>query len=172
MLNLHNLNEQVLTLLELGLVDKEDVTTYYEALANLERTTREAKEATTLAMNKSAATATTPVYFPGKQDPASLVPFPAICAALGAAGMHSLQLSSDADTIASVCGGTAGAVVGGLLVIGDDPVGGFARAAGAAVARAIGFAGGWAGKEVSFLSDITDRVDFFPLEVYYPYHPI
>lgn len=144
-----NPRAQVLTLLELGLVDKEDMTAYYEALANLERTTKEVTEATTLSTKISTSTAIPPGSLLGQADPASLVPFPVICAALGAAGMHSLQLAGTADTIASVCGGAAGAALGAIVAIGNDPVGEFARAAGAAIARLVGSAGGWAGKEVS-----------------------
>lgn len=140
---------QVLTLLELGLVDKEDMTAYYEALENLERSTEEDTEATTSPTKSSTSTVSPSGSSLGQADPASLMPFPVICAALGAAGMHSLQLTGTADTIASVCGGAAGAAVGGIVVIGNDPVGEFARMAGAAIARLVGSAGGWAGKEVS-----------------------
>lgn len=118
---------------------------YYEALSELERTTREAKEAT---IRPSQNPATPSNSFPSEQNPVSLVPFPALCAALGAASLQSLHLTGDADAVASVCGGIVGAAIGGLVVVGDDPVGGFTRAVGATIARGVGFAGGWVGKEV------------------------
>lgn len=137
--------EQVLSLLDLGLVDKDEVAAYYEALSDLERTTREAKEAAARGpVPSSASKQSAP-----QQNPASLVPFPVICAALGAAGAHSLQLTGDLDAAASACGGIAGAALGGLLVVGDDPVGRTARALGEGIAGTVGVAGGLAGKRVA-----------------------
>lgn len=125
-------------------MDKDEVAAYFDALSDLERTTREAKEATT----RSPVPSSTPKQST-QHNPLSLVPFPVVCAALGAAGAHSLQLTGELDTAASACGGIAGAALGSLLVVGDDAVGRTARALGAGIAGTVGVAGGLAGKSVS-----------------------
>ncbi|CAM9134316.1 unnamed protein product [Ectocarpus fasciculatus] len=143
--------EKVLTLVEIGLVDKEEASAYYEALSDLERTTQEAKVAAAAAAEgqPSAARSSSATPFSPQEGPLSLVPFPAVCAALGAAGTHSLHLAGGLGTAFSVFGAVAGVALGGLVVIGDDPLGRAARAAGLALARSAGAAGVAAGKSVS-----------------------
>lgn len=139
---------QVLSLLELGLVEKEDISAYYDALSNLERATLDAKKASLNPQpppsRLSSKTPSTP-----QDDPLLLVPFPALCAALGVAGTHSLHLAGDLDTLASACGAIAGAGLGSLVVVGDGPLGLAARTVGSVVVSALGAAGGLAGKTVS-----------------------
>lgn len=133
-------------------MSKEEVSAYYDALTELERTTREAKAAAALAASSpepSAPTASSSIPFSPRDGPLSLVPLPAVCAALGAAGTQSLHLAGSLGTAVSLFGAVAGVAVGGLVVIGDDPLGRLARAAGSAVVRSTGAAGGAAGKSVS-----------------------
>eukprot|EP00752_Nemacystus_decipiens_P011875 g10531.t2 len=132
--------EKVLTLLEIGLVDKEEMAAYYEALSELERTTREAKEAAAAPVNPAKPSSTAPST--AEDGPLSLVPFPLICGALGASGTHALHLTGDLGTAVSVFGAVAGATLGALVVAGDDAGGRAARAAGSVVARSAGTAGG------------------------------
>lgn len=139
-------------MLDIGLVDKEEVAAYYEALSELERTTQEAKAATAAAataasLNPQSASSSAP--FTPQDGPLSLVPFPAVCAALGAAGTHSLHLTGGLGTALSVFGAMAGAALGSLVVIGDDATGRAARAAGSAVSRSASTAGGMAARSVS-----------------------
>ncbi|CAM9276851.1 unnamed protein product [Ectocarpus sp. 12 AP-2014] len=143
--------EKVLTLVEMGLVNKEEASSYYEALSDLERTTQKAKAAAAAAAESqpSAARSSSASPFSPQEGPLSLVPFPAVCAALGAAGTQSLHLAGALGTAFSVFGAVAGVALGGLVVIGDDPLGRAARAAGLALARSAGAAGGAAGKSVS-----------------------
>ncbi|CAM9945433.1 unnamed protein product [Scytosiphon promiscuus] len=144
--------EKVLTLLDIGLVGKEEVSAYYDALSELERTTREAKAAAAVAAsspNPSARPASAMPAFSARDGPLSLVPLPAVCAALGAAGTQSLHLAGGVGTAISIFGAMAGVAIGGLVVIGDDPLGRLARTAGAAVVRSTGAAGGAAGRSVS-----------------------
>lgn len=144
--------QQVLSLLDLGLVDKEEVAAYYDALSNLERTTQEAKEATLAASLNPRPTSNRPFSTATSEpegDPLSLIPFPAICAFLGFAGTKSLHLTGDLDNVASACGAIAGAGIGSLVVVGQDPVARVARTIGSAIIRSAGAAGGVAGKSVS-----------------------
>ena len=147
---------QVLTLLDIGLVDKEEAAAYYEALSDLERATREAKAAKAVAadatVNRPAPPSTS--NFTPQEGPLSLIPFPAACAALGAAGTHALHLTGGLGTAISFIGALAGVAVGSLVVVGDDAGGRAARAAGSAVADAAGkgiseSVGGAAGYAVS-----------------------
>lgn len=131
---------QVLTLLDIGLVDKEEAAAYYDALSELERTTREAKAAKLVSADTSGSRpkpSSTTTFIP-QEGPLSLVPFPAACAALGAAGTHALHLTGSLGTAISFIGALAGVAVGSLVVIGDDAGGRAARAAGSAVAGAAG----------------------------------
>lgn len=141
----------MLTLLEIGLVDKEEMAAYYEALSELERTTQEAKVAaaatTATPANPTKSSSTTAAT--AEDGPLSLVPFPIVCAALGAAGTHALHLTGDLGTATSVFGAVAGATLGALVVAGDDAGGRAARAAGLVVARSAGAAGGAVGKGIS-----------------------
>ncbi|CAM9112550.1 unnamed protein product [Hapterophycus canaliculatus] len=143
--------EKVLTLLDIGLVAKEEVVAYYDALSELERTTREAKAAAAAAAAspKPPSPPSSTMPFSPRDGPLSLVPLPAVCAALGAAGTQSLHLAGGFGTAISIFGAMAGVAIGGLVVIGDDPLGRLARAAGSAVARSAVATGGAAGKGVS-----------------------
>lgn len=143
---------QVLTLLDIGLVDKEEVGAYYEALSELERTTQEAKAAaaaTAAAASLNPQSPSSSTSFTPQGGPLSLVPFPALCAALGAAGTHSLHLTGGLDTAISVFGAMAGVALGSLVVIGDDAAGRAARTVGSAVTRSASMAGGAAGRSVT-----------------------
>lgn len=139
----------MLTLLDIGLVDKEEVATYYEALSELERTTQEAKTATAAAADSASLNPQSQSSpFTPQDGPLSLVPFPAVCAALGAAGMHSLHLAGGLDSAISVFGAMAGVALGSLVVIGDDAAGRTARAVGSTVTRSASTAGEVAGRSV------------------------
>lgn len=124
---------------------------YFEALSELERTTQEAKVAATAAaatpLNPPNPSSTAP--FTAKEGPLSLVAFPVVCAALGAAGTHALHLAGDLGTATSVLGAVAGVALGSLVVAGDDAGGRAARAVGSVVARSAGTAGGAVGKGLS-----------------------
>lgn len=143
---------KVLTLVNLGLVDKEDAMAYFDALSDLERATREAKEAASASSrNPSYGILQFLALNTGQQDPLALVPFPVVCAALGVAGMHSLHLSGEADTVAAVFGGAAGAAVGGVVVVGNNASGRAVRGFGSTISGSIASVGSWAGKEISTL---------------------
>lgn len=143
---------QVLSLLDLGLLDKEEVAAYYDALSNFERTKQEAK-GSKLAGSQNPPSSSNNLW-PTREsllgkEASSLIPFPALCAALGAAGAHSLHLVGHLDTAASAFGAVVGAGLGSLVVVGDDPVGRAARTFGSSVSRSASTAGAVAGKQIS-----------------------
>ena len=138
---------QVLSLLDLGLVDKDDVAAYYDALSELERATREAKQASLSPPPPTPSN--NPFSSLSQESPLDLLPFPAVCAALGAAGAHSVHLTGGLESATTAVGAIAGACVGGLIAAGDDPIARIARTFGSTVARWVGAVGGQAGKSVS-----------------------
>ena len=151
-------NIQVLTLLDLGLVDQEEVTAYYDALSNLERTTREAKQAAVagaskppLSLDREKSEATRAL----QGVPLEFVPFPAVCAVLGAAGVHSLELPGHLSTVASTIGAIAGGAVGLLIVARDDVLGGAVRTVGSIAVESAGTAGMLVGRKISDTAEST-----------------
>lgn len=133
-------------------MDKEEVAAYYDALSEVERTTREAKEATVAAAFKSSlppSDKVTSALTPRVQGGAvELIFFPAVCAVLGSTGMRALHLTGDLFTVASTVGAIAGGAVGWVVVARDDVVGGAAKAAGLAVARSASAIGSRAGRSI------------------------
>lgn len=140
---------QVLSLLDLGLVDRDNAVAYYDALTALDRTAQDAKEAALAASLQPLPTRATPLASSPTLPPEgllSLVPFPAVCIALGVAGSHALHLTGTLDAAAFAFGAIAGASIGGLIVAGDDSMGRAARAFGGVVTRSLGAACESAGK--------------------------
>lgn len=136
--------------MELGLLNKEETVKYFDALSELERSSRELETRLGAPSRQASNELLRSVLSKtGEEEPLNLIPFPAICALLGASGVHALHLSGDADTAVTVIGAAAGAGVGSLVLLGDDPLGRAARSVSKTIAVAIGSAGGWAGKEVS-----------------------
>lgn len=126
-------------------MDKEEVAAYYDALSELERTTRGGNEATVPTAFKSSLSSN---RVQGEGGAVELVLFPAACAILGATGMRSLHLTGDLFTVASTVGVIAGGAVGWVVVSRDDVIGGAAKSAGLAVARSASFIGSRAGRSI------------------------
>lgn len=124
---------------------KEEVTAYYDALSELERTARRGKETTVSTAFKSSLPSN---RVQGEGGAVELALFPAVCAILGATGMGSLHLTGGLFTVASTFGAIAGGAVGWVVVARDDAVGGAAKAAGFAVARSASFVGSRAGRSI------------------------
>lgn len=140
----------MLTLVDLGLLNKEDMVKYFDALSELERSSRQLETLPGAPSREISNELLRSVLSKtGEEEPLNLIPFPVVCALLGASGMHALHLSGDADTATTVLGAAAGAGVGSLVVVGDDSLGQVARSISKAIAVAIGSAGGWTRKEVS-----------------------
>ncbi|CAM9119664.1 unnamed protein product [Discosporangium mesarthrocarpum] len=107
--------EKVLSLFKLGLVEKEEIPAYFEAISTFEKVKQAPTEAPVIAAGVTSA--------PSRSFSVDFT-FPSMCAILGVAGVHSLHLPAEADTVASTVGLAAGFGVGVLFAA--SPGGSFA----------------------------------------------
>ncbi|CAM9671302.1 unnamed protein product [Choristocarpus tenellus] len=134
--------EKVISLFSLGLVEKEEIPEYFEAIASFEK-----EKIASVTESPTSGTEVEKPSTPGSVPAWNLVDywtFPVLCALLGGAATHSIHLSAELDAVASTAGIASGLILGGFLVTSDDKLGGVARNVSKPAASAFATAVVWA----------------------------